>query len=105
MNHSKTKTTNDKGGNIICKTSIYAQQDSLIQIRCKQGKIESTENYRVLGLFTKTYHKWYPAEEEKFLWNDKSAQKKVCVLARLMMKQGVVYRETTFKAGGDWAPK
>ena len=27
------------------------------------------------------------------------------VLARLMMKKGIVYREATLKAGGDWAPK
>ena len=105
FNQRKTKTINDKEGNIICKDSLYIQRDSLIQIRCKQGKSESIENYRVLAFFTKTYNKWYPAEEEQFLWNDESAQKKVRVLARLMTKQGIVYREAILKAGGDWAPK
>ena len=87
------------------KYSIYIQRDILIQIRCKQGNSESTENYRVIAFFTKTYNKWYPAEEEKFLWNDESAQKKVRVLERLMIKQGIVYREAKLKAGGDWALK
>ena len=44
FNQSKTKTTNGKEGNIICKDSIYIRQDSLIQIRCKQGNSKSTEN-------------------------------------------------------------
>ena len=90
FNQSKTKNMTDKEGNIICKDSLYIQLDSLIQIRCKQGKSESIENYRVLAFFTKTYNKWYPAEEEQFLWNDESAQKKVRVLARLMTKHGIV---------------
>ena len=105
FNQSKTKTITDKEGNTIRKDSLYIQRDSLIQIHCKQGKSESVENYRVLSFFTKTYNKWYPAEEEKFLWNDESAKKKVSVLARLMTKQGIVYREAILKAGGDWSPK
>ena len=32
-------------------------------------------------------------------------KKKVSVLARLMMKQGIVYREAILKAEGEWAPK
>ena len=67
FNQSKMKTITDKEGNTIRKDSLYIQRDSLIQIHCKQGKSESVENYRVLSFFTKTYNKWYPAEEEKFL--------------------------------------
>ena len=61
FNQSKTKTTTDKGGAIICKESLYIERDIIIQICCKQGKSESTENYRVLNFFSKTYNKWYPA--------------------------------------------
>jgi hypothetical protein len=91
FNQSKTKTITNKEGQIIGKDSQYIQRDNVIQIHCKQGKSESIGNYSVLAFFSKTYNKWYPAEEEKFLWNDKSAKKKVSVLARLMTKQGIVY--------------
>ena len=88
---AKQKLLPTRRENIIGKDSHYIQRDNFIQIHCKEGKSESIGNYRVLALFSKTYNKWYPAEEEKFLWNDESAKKKVSVLARLMTKQGIVY--------------
>ena len=102
---AKRKLLPTRRENIIGKDSHYIQRGNFIQIHCKEGKSESIGNYRVLALFSKTYNNWYPAEEEKFLWNDESVKKKVSVLARLMTKQGIVYREAILKAGGDWAPK
>ena len=92
-------STNDDGG-------VYIQRDSLIQLKCKRGKSESVENYRVLAFFTKSYNKWFVALEDKFLWyNEESKRQKVRVLARLMRKSGSSYEEVELKAGGDWGAK
>ena len=64
FNQSKMKNNTDKEETLICKENLYIQPDSFIQIRCKKGKSESTENYRVLAFFLKTNNKWYPAKND-----------------------------------------
>jgi hypothetical protein len=84
---------------------LYIMRDSLIQLKCKRGKSESVESYRVLAFFSKYYNKWFVTPEKKFLWEaNVSTTNNVRVLARLMKKSGSAYQEVELKAGGDWGP-
>ena len=75
-------------------------------MKCKRGNAESVENYRVLGLFSKYYNKWFVAPEDNFPWtNNPSDVKNARVLARLVKKSGSNYNEVELKKGGDWGPK
>eukprot|EP00957_Ditylum_brightwellii_P138429 10551205-Ditylum_brightwellii.AAC.1 len=55
-----------KGGPKDVNNGLYIQCDSLIQVKCKCGRFETVEFYRVLALFTKYYNKWFVSEEETF---------------------------------------
>ena len=84
---------------------LWIQRDSLVQSKCKRGKTESIEYYRVLGFFTKYYNKWFVSIEEKFAWEgDPSKMKNVRVLARMMKKSGSTFEEVSLEADGDWSP-
>jgi hypothetical protein len=103
--NQKVKTVVCDDGVDSTNDGLYIQQDSLIQLKCKRGKSESVENYRVLGFFTKFYNKWFVSLEDRFAWdNDQSSVKNVRVLAQLMKKSGSSYQEVTIEKDGDWGP-
>ena len=73
-------------------------------MRCKRGKHESIEHYRVLVFFTKYYYKWYVATDgNKFEF--KRDCKAVKVLGRMMKRQCAAFEEVKLKAGGSFGPK
>jgi hypothetical protein len=73
-------------------------------VRCKRGKHESIEHYRVLAICTKYYYKWYVATDgTKFQF--KRDCKAVKVLGRMMKRQGAAFEEVKLKAGGSFDPK
>ena len=104
---SQKKKSDESDGNAASSDApLCIQQGSLIQVKCKRGNAESVENYRVLGLFSKYYSKWFVAPEDNFPWtNNPSAVKNARVLARLVKKTGSNYNEVELKTGGDWGPK
>ena len=104
---SQKKKLDESDGNAASNDALLCiQWDSLIQMKCKRGNAESVENYRVLGLFSKYYNKWFVAPEDSSPWtNNPSAVKNARVLARLVKKTGSNYNEVELKTGGDWGPK
>jgi hypothetical protein len=94
---------NDEGGIDSCECVRYLERNSLISLKCKRGRFESIEMYRVLGLFTKYYNKWFIATEEKIVWDKRSKQVKV--LARMVKRQGAAYEEVKLEENGNLGPK
>eukprot|EP00957_Ditylum_brightwellii_P098006 7464582-Ditylum_brightwellii.AAC.1 len=76
-NATKLEKLQDTGG----EEDVYIECDSLVKLKCKQGKKESIEYYHVLALFTKYYNKWYIAEESKLKWGKLQKENKACTLA------------------------
>ena len=84
----------------------FVVRDSLVQMKCKRGRSETIECYRVLAFFTKYYNKWFVAEQDKFPWSDDTVNTaKVRVLARLVKKTGSSYQEVGLVKDGNWAPQ
>jgi len=105
---SQKKTSGDTAAvDEASEALITIQRDSLIQVKCKRGRAESVENYRVLALFSKYYNKWFVSLEDSFPWTgNPSAVTNARVLVRMVKKQaGSNYKEVTLEAGGDWGPK
>eukprot|EP00957_Ditylum_brightwellii_P066403 5041437-Ditylum_brightwellii.AAC.1 len=63
-NKTKLGKHSDTGG----EDDVYIECDSLVNLKCRQGRKESIEYYHVLALFKKFYNKWYVAEESKLKW-------------------------------------
>lgn len=82
----------------------FIQRDSLITVKAKRGKTESIEYYRVLGIFSKHYNKWYLHwDEDKVAFVRNSKQYKI--LARMVEKSGRKFKEVELVAGGQWSPR
>ena len=62
-------------------------------MKCKEGRSESIERYRVLALFTKFYNKWFVAEEDKVEWSPLCKAKKVRILALVVSAPGKFLQE------------
>eukprot|EP00957_Ditylum_brightwellii_P182501 13902288-Ditylum_brightwellii.AAC.1 len=75
-NNTKLGKYSDAGG----EEDVYIEHDSLVKLKCKQGRNECIEYYGVLALFMKFYKKWYVAEESKLKWVKVQRAKKTCIL-------------------------
>jgi hypothetical protein len=58
FNAKKSTTLKGADEKIPC-TGQFIQRNSLITLNAKRGKTVSVEYYRVLGIFSKHYNKWY----------------------------------------------
>eukprot|EP00957_Ditylum_brightwellii_P033920 2570344-Ditylum_brightwellii.AAC.1 len=47
---------------------VDIKHDSLVKLKCKQGRNNSIEYYCVLDLLTKFHIKWYLDEESNLKW-------------------------------------
>ena len=93
---SKDDTSGDDG--------LYIERNRVIKMKCKRGKAESTESYRVLAIFSKHYNKWYVHwDSDRVLFEPGS--KKYKVLARMVAKDGTSYSEVELEKGGIWGPR
>ena len=39
--------------------SVYIERNSVVKMKCKQGRTTTVDSYRVLAIFSKFYNKWY----------------------------------------------
>ena len=90
----------------------FIERDTLIKLSVKKGGQVMVRNYRVLGIFSKHYNKWFPEFEEKQVvfspqsttWGTYS--KKFKLLARMMkLTEQSDYEEVELKTDGEWSPK
>ena len=61
-------------------------------MKCQWEQAESIENYRVLGIFSKYYSKCFVYMESDKILQDKY-YKKYNIIARMMQKDGVDFKE------------
>jgi hypothetical protein len=59
----------------------------------------------LLCFFTKHYDKWYPAPEQKLIWNDDAKQAHVRVLVRLAKRVGFACQDVELVEKGDYKPQ
>jgi len=103
----KKKDEDDEGEDCQC----FIERDTLIKLKMKKGGQVMARNYRVLGIFSKHYNKWFPEFEEKQVvfspqsttWGTYS--KKYKLLARMMkLTEQSDYEEVELKKDGEWSP-
>ena len=104
----KKKDEDDEGK----ECQYFIERDTLIKLSVKKGGQMMVRNYRVLGIFSKHYNKWFPEFEEKQVvfspqsttWGTYS--KKFKLLARMMkLTEQSDYEEVELKTDGEWSPK
>ena len=104
----KKKDEDDEGK----ECQYFIERDTLIKLSVKKGGQVMVRNYRVLGIFSKHYNKWFPEFEEKQVvfspqsttWGTYS--KKFKLLARMMkLTEQSDYEEVELKTDGEWSPK
>jgi hypothetical protein len=88
---------------------LHMQRDSLVKMKCAKTRGENllplVKYFRVLCFFTKHYNKWYPAPEQKFVWNDNAKQAHARVLVRLVKRVGSAYQDVELLEEGDYKPR
>ena len=104
----KKKDEDDEGK----ECQYFIERDTLIELSVKKGGQVMVRNYRVLGIFSKHYNKWFPEFEEKQVvfspqsttWGTYS--KKFKLLARMMkLTEQSDYEEVELKKDSEWSPK
>ena len=76
----------------------------MVQIRCKRGKTELIQCYRVLVIFSKHYSKWYVHWQSDSILFDKDS-KNFKFLVRMVQKDEGDVKEVDLKEDGLWGPK
>ena len=104
----KKKKEDDEGKD--CHNFI--ERNTLIGLSVKKAGQTIVRNYRVLGIFSKHYNKWFVEFEQKqvvfnpqsMIW--KTDSKKYKLLARMMkLTEQADYDEVELRKGGEWSPK
>lgn len=102
--NAKNHPSRNDGNTSMMVDGRFIQRDSLITVKAKRGKTESIEYYRVLGIFSKHYNKWYLHwDDDKVTYDNNSKQYKI--LARMVEKDGPKFKEVELVAGGHWSPR
>ena len=71
----------------------------------QRGSSVEIAYYRVLPMFTKSYNKWFIADENEFSWNNDSSKRvNGHILARLMKRLGSTFQEAKLEKDGNWGP-
>jgi hypothetical protein len=101
--HSKKSTPGD--GKEAAAGRCLISRDTLVKFRVKRGKKESVECFRVLGIFSKHYNKWFihwDSDQVEYQPNSK----KFKILARMVKLDGMnCYKEVDLVTGGQWDTK
>jgi hypothetical protein len=92
-------------GHSVEDSGIYIRRDTLIKMKWKQGWSEMIEYYRVLGIFSKGYTKWWiHLDDNKVLFVPGS--KKYKIFGRIMLQeQSGEMKEVELEKNGAWGPK
>ena len=99
---SSERSEGRSGGSREETDKCYISRDTLVKFHAKRGKRESIEYYRVIGIFSKHYIKWFlDWDFDKVLYKHDS--KKYKILARMVKLDGNHgYKEVDLVAGGQW---
>ena len=104
----KKKKEDDQGDD----SDDFIERDTLIKLSVKKGGQTIIRNYRVLGIFSKHYNKWFVEFEQKqVVFNPQSKtwkidSKKYKLLARMMkLTEQSDYEEVELRKDGEWSPK
>jgi len=87
-------------------SGTYIERNSIVTMKCKQGRTESVESYRVLAIFSKHYNKWYIEWDSDRVEFQKGSTK-YKILARMVQKVGGSgqYEEVELEKDGPWGPR
>ena len=90
----------------------FIERDTLIKLSVKKGGQTIVRNYRVLGIFSKHYNKWFfEFEQRQVVFNPQSMiwkkdSKKHKLLARMMkLTEQADYEEVELRKDDEWSPK
>ena len=88
---------------------VWIERDTLVTLKYKQGGRngqETVQYYRVLGIFSKHYNKWFVELDHKKI-KFAPGSKKYKLLVRMMEKQSAAgdYEEVQVAKDGKWSPK
>ena len=99
------KKLKDSKGHSVEDSGIYIRRDTLIKMKCKRGRSETIEYYRVFAIFSKGYNKWWiHLDDDKVLFVPGS--KKYKIFGRMMMQeQSGEMKEVELEKNGEWGPK
>jgi len=106
----KKKKEEDDGGK---DSDNFIERDTLIKLNVKKGGQVYSQYYRVLGIFSKHYNKWFVEfeKDKKVSFNPqgitwKVYSKKFKLLVRMMkMTENSEFEEVELKKDGKWSPK
>ena len=107
----KRKKEEDGGGE---NSGDFIERDTLIKLSVKKGGQISSQHYRVLGIFDKSYNRWYVDfnKDKKVNFNPRPGKqweaysKKYKLLARMMIKTDQSeFEEVELEKNGKWSPK
>ena len=105
----KKKKEDDKGKD----SGNFIERDTLIKLSVKKEGQTIVWNYRVLGIFSKHYNKWFVEFDtrKQVVFNPQSTtwktySKKYKLLTRMMkLTEQSDYEEVELKKDGEWSPK
>ena len=107
----KRKKEEDGGGK---DSGDFIERDTLIKLSVKKGGQMSSQYYRVLGIFDKSYNRWCVDfnKDKKVNFNPRPGKqweaysKKYKLLARMMIKTDQSEsEEVELEKNGKWSPK
>ena len=68
--------------------SQFLQQNIHVKVKISEevnrALMSETEDYQVLGMYTKTYNKWFVSKETKVAWTVGMAKNKFCVYMQMI---------------------
>ena len=107
----KRKKEDDGGGQ---DSGDFIERDTLIKLSVKKGGQISSQHYRVLGIFDKSYNRWCVDfnKDKQVNFNPRAGaqwqaySKKYKLLARMMVRTDQSeFEEVQLEKNGKWSPK
>ena len=106
FNTKKKRTFGNEAASSEVSGRVYIERNSVVKMKCKQGRTTTVESYRVLAIFSKFYNKWYLEWDNDRVLFEKSSRK-YKILARMVTQVGGSgqYEEVELEKGGRWEPR
>ena len=107
----KRKNEEDEGDK---DSDDFIERDTLVKLSVNKGRQISNQYYRVLGIFDKSYNRWYVDfnKDQKVTFNPrpgtqwKAYSKKYKLLVRMMViTEQSEFEEVELEKNGKWSPK
>jgi len=104
---SKKISANDTAGanqdsHGVPDDKVYIGRDTLVKMKCKRGKTVSSEYYRVLGIYSKHYNKWFVHwDGDRVEFKSELKYAKQYKLMMRMVKDGEDIKELELERSGN----